>query len=205
MYGLSYVEHLSYLGIFLAVAFSGYIIPLPEEVILIIAGYMVAQGILSLPAIIVVCILGAICGDTLIYYLSGHGSRFTQKYHDHARRSYFGWYIHQINDRPFATIFLSRFVVGMRFLSPLVSGLTRVKARIFVPATALSALIYIPFIIMIGFYGSDRISTVLTVAHSVRQGILLAIVTGSLIMVLLFLRNSVLKKVAFSPVEKSKK
>ena len=38
--GLGYVEHLSYLGVFLVIIFSGYLLPIPEEIILLAIGYV---------------------------------------------------------------------------------------------------------------------------------------------------------------------
>ncbi len=186
---LAYAEHLSYLGFFLAVAFSGYAIPIPEEIVLLLAGYLAAQGIISLPVVVLVCIFGAVSGDSLIYYLSGHGSRFTEKYHSKAEKTHVGWYMRHMKKNPGKTVFLSRFLVGMRFLNPLVSGLLKVPADIFVSATALSAAIYIPFIIFLGYHFSNQIDTMIHVAESVRHGIILMLIAGSIVLILLFFKN----------------
>jgi membrane protein DedA with SNARE-associated domain len=186
---LAFAEHLSYVGFFLVVAFSGYAIPIPEEVVLLLAGYLAAQGLIHLPIVIVVCILGAICGDSLIFYLSGHGSRFTEKYHSKVEQTHVGWYMRHMKKSPGKTIFFSRFIVGMRFLNPLVSGLMKVPADVFVLSTALSAVLYIPFIIFLGYYFSNQIETLLHVAESVRHNIILGLIAGSLILIILFIKN----------------
>jgi membrane protein DedA with SNARE-associated domain len=186
---LSYVEHLSYIGLFLAVACSGYVIPIPEEIVLILAGYLAAEGIVHLPIIIIVAVLGAVCGDTLIYYLSGHGSRFTKKYHSRVEKTHVGWYIRHMKKNTAQTIFFSRFIVGMRFLNPLVSGLLRVPTDVFVLATALSASIYIPIIIFLGYYFSNQIEIVLHIAESIRHYIIIGLGIGSIILIVLFFKN----------------
>src|SRR2546423_1085303 len=104
VHGLAFVENLSYIGIFLAVGFSGYAIPIPEELILILGGYIAAEHIASLPLVIGVSVLGAIFGDMLIFYLSGHGSRFTHKYHKHVEKSHAGWYVRHMKENTFETI-----------------------------------------------------------------------------------------------------
>lgn len=189
MHALAYAEHLSYVGFFLVVAFSGYAIPVPEEIILILAGYLAAQGVISLPVIIVVCIVGAICGDSLIFYLSGHGSRFTEKYHSKVEQTHVGWYIRHMKKNPSRTIFFSRFIVGMRFLNPLVSGLLKVPTDVFVLSTIFSAVIYIPVIIFLGYYFSNQIEIILHVAESVRHSIILLLVVGSAVLIFLFIKN----------------
>jgi membrane protein DedA with SNARE-associated domain len=191
---LGYLEHVSYLGIFFAVAFSGYAIPVPEELVLILAGYLAAEHIIHLPIVVAVGILGAICGDNLIFYLSGHGSRFTQKYHDRVEKTHAGWYTRHVRDNTFNTVFISRFLVGMRFLNPLVSGLLRVRWKTFVTATALSAAIYIPFVVLVGYYFHDQIGIVVKIAESVRHLIFLGLIIGSGILIYSLLRNLLEKK-----------
>jgi membrane protein DedA with SNARE-associated domain len=193
IYNLGYVEHLSYIGLFLAVGLSGYLIPIPEEVILIIGGFIAAQGITDLSTVILISVLGAIFGDTLIYYLSGHGSRFTHKYHKYVEQSHVGWYVRHMRQNPMLTIFYSRFIVGVRFLNPLVAGLMRIPWRKFVVATGLSAVIYIPCIILLGYIFHAQIYFILHIAHSVRIGILSLLAIGSAILILLFFRNLVEK------------
>ena len=191
--GLGYVEHLSYIGMFLAVGFSGYALPIPEEVILILAGFFAAQGISSLPTVITVCVLGAVFGDMLIYYLAGHGSRFTHQYHSRVEKSHAGLYVRQMKKNPMKTIFFSRFIVGMRFLNPLVSGLLHVPWKKFLAATALSVVIYIPIVVMVGYIFHDQIHLVLHIAHSVRETIIGLLAVGSAVLIILFFRELVEK------------
>lgn len=194
IYGLSYVENLSYLGVFLAVAFSGYAIPIPEEIILVLGGYLAAQGISSLPLVILASVCGAICGDSLIYYLSGHGSRFTHKYQSRIEKSKLGWYFRHMDNHPWRTVFFSRFIVGMRFFNPLISGLMKVPFVTFVSAAAASAAIYIPIVVLIGYYLHNKIATVVHIAQSLRHGLFVVLIAGSLVLILLFIRNLIQKK-----------
>ncbi len=194
IYGLAYVQNLSYLGIFLTVAFSGYAIPIPEEIVLILGGFLAAQHISSLPIVILVSIGGAVFGDSVIFYLSGHGSRFTQKYHSRVESTHLGWYLRHMKNNPWRTIFFSRFIVGMRFFNPLVSGLMKVKWPTFVSASAASAIIYIPIIVFAGFYSHQQINTVIKVARSVRHSLFILFTLGSAVLIVLFIRNLIQKK-----------
>ncbi len=193
IYGLSYVQNLSYVGMFFAVAFSGYVIPIPEELILILGGFLAAQGISDPFLLALVSILGAITGDSIIFYLSGHGSRFTKKYHERVEKTHVGWYMRHMRNNTGITIFCSRFIVGMRFLNPLVSGLMKVSWKTFVLATSLSAVIYIPFVIWLGYYFHRQIHLLLHIAHSLREVMLAGIAIGSVVLIILFLRNLIEK------------
>jgi membrane protein DedA with SNARE-associated domain len=186
---LAYVSHLSYFGFFFAVALSGYLIPIPEEIVLVLAGYLAATHVIHLSLVILACVLGAIFGDSLIYYLSGHGSRFTKKYHKKVEDSHAGWYIRHMKENPRLTIFFSRFIIGMRFLNPLVSGLLKVPYDEFIIPTALSAAIYIPAIILLGFFFNSKIQSIINLFESFREFAITALVLVSVVLIVLFIRN----------------
>ena len=194
MSDISLIEHISYIGLFFSVGFSGYAIPIPEEILLVLGGFLAAQHITSLPIVILVSFLGAVCGDTFIFYLSGHGSRFATKYRSKMHGTLFGWYLRHVEDHPARTIFLSRFIVGMRFFNPLVSGLVKINWKVFVSAAALSAAVYIPLIVLLGYYFSSQIHTIIRVLESVRHYIILGLFGISAIFIVLFFKNLIQKE-----------
>lgn len=193
-FNIQSLEQLSYAGIFLAIAFSGYIIPIPEELTLLTSGFLAAEHILFLPVVLFVAIAGAVCGDNIIYYLAGHGSRFTQKYHAYVEQTHAGWYLRHLRSVPFRTIFFSRFVIGMRALSPLVSGLLGVRWRIFISASFVSAAIYIPIIIAIGWFFHSQIFGLIVLAKSIREILLALFLVGSAVLISLFITNLLERK-----------
>ncbi len=211
LYYFSYVRHLvhvapltnfsvqslgqlSYAGIFLAIAFSGYLIPVPEELVLLAGGFLAAEHILFFPLVALVGIAAAVCGDSLMYYLAGHGSRFTQKYHAYVEQTHAGWYLRHLRRVPFRTIFFSRFIIGMRALSPLVSGLVGVRWRTFVSASAASAAIYTPLIIGIGWIFHSQIFELIVLAKSIREILIALFLVGSAVLIPLFITNLLERK-----------
>ncbi len=194
IYGLSYVENLSYLGIFLTVAFSGYALPIPEEIVLILGGYLAARGIVSLPLVMLISIFAGTTGDGLIFYLSGHGSRFTQKYHEKVEKTHLGWYLRHMKEHSWTTVFFSRFIVGMRFFNPLVAGLMNIQWKTFISATFVSTLIYTPVVVLIGYYSNHQIYRIIHLARSVRHFILIGFTILSIVLIIIFIRNLIQKK-----------
>ena len=73
------IESLSYVGIFIALLLVGYLIPVPEEVLLILIGYSVSEGIGSLFPVILVSIAGLYFGDNALYYLTRKGNEWILK------------------------------------------------------------------------------------------------------------------------------
>ena len=64
-----YISNLSYLAVFLLIIASGIGIPFPEDLVLLLSGYLSYLGIFKLEIAIPVCILGLIAADNLGYFL----------------------------------------------------------------------------------------------------------------------------------------
>jgi len=190
-YGIQYVENLSYLGIFLAMMFSGYIIPLPEEIILLLAGYLSASGISNVYTVTLAATAGALMGDFIIYSLSYHGTVFAKKLRGSTKKKRFGWYTGLMQRHTGLVIFFSRFLVGLRIFNPLVSGFMRIKFRTFAIYSTLSALIYIPFIIYIGNHFASDINPLLRVILSIRHFVVFWGITFICLYLLLWVHKKV--------------
>lgn len=118
-------------------------LPIPGETALISAGLLAASGQLSLPAVIAVAATAAILGDNLGYVLGRRGGRafllrngFGAR---HRRRAV------EVGDRFFArhgakTVFLGRWVTGLRIVAAVMAGATRMPWRTFVVFNALGAV-----------------------------------------------------------------
>ena len=64
---MHYLQHLSYFGIFLLLALLDVLIPLPEEIILILVGYTVYFSTLDPSLTIIVAIAAFLVGDNTTF------------------------------------------------------------------------------------------------------------------------------------------
>lgn len=118
-------------------------LPLPGETALITAGGLAAAGHLALVPVIGVAILAAITGDTLGYWLGRKRGRafllrdgFLAGHRRHAVAR---------ADRFFArngtaTVFVSRFIPGVRVVAAVMAGATQMPWRRFAAANTLGAI-----------------------------------------------------------------
>src|SRR5215475_15118629 len=116
----AFLEHWRYLAIFAAVLLGNVGLPVPEETVLALGGFLAQRGELQLPTVIAVGVLAAIVGDNIGYWLG-------RRYGREALERY-GRYIWVRADRlergsvvmarygAFA-VFAARFVAGARFLA----------------------------------------------------------------------------------------
>lgn len=184
--GLHYLSHLSYLAIpvLLLLGCVG-VVPLPEEAILLIAGYFAFEGYINLYLTVFVAFLSVIFVENLFYYLGSHGNHLFRRFvHSRARE----FVQRRIERHGFITVFMARFIPGMRVMTPWVAGTSGMKWRKFFFPNALGALIQAPIIVTIGFFLGAHIERGLFFVQSVDQVIpfifLIIIVTTAIIICL---------------------
>jgi len=147
------VEHFSYIGIFFFAVFSGYLMPIPEEIILLIVGYMISTGFIHFIPSMLVVIAAFIIGDNILF-------RLTVKNNKHVTK-----FIHEVlslkviskNKALFErhinlTIFLSRFIPFLRFVGPVFAGYVKAKEKTFTFFNTLAIVIYTPFLLWVGYF-----------------------------------------------------
>jgi membrane protein DedA with SNARE-associated domain len=156
------LEHWRYPAIFAAVILGNVGLPVPEETVLALGGFLAQRGELHLPTVIAVGVLAAIVGDNIGYWLG-------RRYGREALERY-GRYIWVSANRlervsAFMTrhggfaVFAARFVAGARFLSGPVAGAMGMPPRTFVVANTLGALVYVPYAVGVGYavsYGAGH-------------------------------------------------
>jgi len=159
----AFLEHWRYPAIFAAVLLGNVGLPVPEETVLALGGFLAHRGELRLPTVIVVGVLAAIVGDNIGYWLG-------RRYGREALERY-GRYIWVSADRlervsafmarygGFA-VFAARFVAGVRFLAGPVAGAMGMRPRTFIVANTLGALVYVPYAVGLGYavsYGAGSV------------------------------------------------
>ncbi len=178
------VEQFSYLGIFLFAIFSGYILPVPEEIILLIVGYMSNAGFIHLTPAIIVIVIAFILGDNILFRLTLKNNKLVTKFiHEvlslKVIKKNKGLLEKHIN----LTIFLTRFIPFMRFVGPVFAGYVRADEKSFTLFNSLAIIIYAPFVIWIGYFFNDYFSQIILDVGKVRHTavILLWIIIGLVI------------------------
>ena len=158
---IAFVGHWGYPAIFLVVVLGNVGVPVPEETILGLAGYLVWRGELRLSIVLMIGVLSAVVGDNIGYWLGRKYGRTVIKRHattimppqklESAERliERYGSY----------GVFFARFVPVARFMSGPLSGATGLKFTPFFVANLLGASLYVPLVVGMGYgvgYGLGR-------------------------------------------------
>lgn len=72
---ISLISNLGYGGIFVLMAMESAFLPIPSEVVLPFAGFLVAKGVFSFWPVVLISTLGCIAGSAASYYIGIKGGR----------------------------------------------------------------------------------------------------------------------------------
>jgi membrane protein DedA with SNARE-associated domain len=129
---LPFLIKYSYIGIFAALELGILGLPIPDETLLALAGFLVFKGTLSYPYAVMAAFTGTICGISIGYFMGRYfGYPFLEKYstkmrinpeHLHKAEEWYGKY------GKFA-LFIGYFIPGVRHLTPYLQELQECLTR----------------------------------------------------------------------------
>ncbi|HKN13359.1 MAG TPA: DedA family protein [Candidatus Binatus sp.] len=150
----AYIEHFTYLGLFVVLMMCGLGLPIPEDVALLAGGYLVHRGITRYPITLVVSLLGVVAGDNSLFFMGRHFGSGLVRYFSIGRPGR----KHQIERiegfmqrHGHRAIFYARFLAGLRALVYLSAGSFGVRPAIFLFYDLLGALISVPIVVTLGY------------------------------------------------------
>ncbi len=164
-----FIEHIPYLGLLLVLLAAGLGVPLPEDIPLLAAGWLVHHGRADLTAMIVVGLFGVLCGDLILFSM---GRRYGEHIVEHR------WMRRVVTPARLARaegiyarhgvkiIFAARFMPGLRGVLFMTAGIFRVKPWKFLLIDGSAAVASVPLLVWLGARFGARIEQL---AGDVRQ------------------------------------
>ncbi|MEN9723277.1 MAG: hypothetical protein RJB38_1263 [Pseudomonadota bacterium] len=175
-----------YLIIFGILLACGLGVPIPEDLTLIVGGLLAYYGLCQLWIMILVCLVGVMLGDSIVFWLGAkYGRALTKK-----------WVFHKLlpDERLDAVqekfkkhgnklIFAARFMPGLRAPIFFSAGILHLPFSVFFGFDGLAALLSVPAIIGGVFLFGDEIEKVIRVVRSFEYGILAFVLGLALLLV----------------------
>jgi membrane protein DedA with SNARE-associated domain len=167
-----------YLGVFLCVFIGNLGIPVPEETVLLVAGFLAGRGDLSLEPLYLVGIASAVVGDCCGFIFGRTGGqrlferlaqRFTFVRTRYERLQTF-FKVHGSK-----AVFMARFVVGARFMAGPMAGAAGMSFLRFLGWNVSGAIIWCSLIISVGYLLGDELEWVAHVMHTASHWLALGI------------------------------
>jgi membrane-associated protein len=162
-----------YLVIFLGAALDNFGLPSSGDIVLFAGGFFANNGQATLPLVMLCGFAGALVSDNSVYWIGRVGGRPLISRILKIRLLHF-----LINEKSLEkvegyfeahggkTVFVGRFGPGLRSMTPLFAGVTRMKYYRFVPYNVAAALVWAVVYSLIGYVFGQYWSELLAVAKS---------------------------------------
>lgn len=174
----SVILKLNYFGIVLLLAIESSFIPLPSELIMIPAGYLVFKGYFNIYVVIICGTIGSILGALFNYWLADKYGRqfihknakylFTTKEKLEKIEKFF------LRHSAFSTFF-GRLIFGVRHYISFPAGLAKMDIKKFILYTGLGAFIWVSILTYLGYKLGQNLDLAKTYLHQVTIYMVLAI------------------------------
>jgi len=159
----TWIANFSYFGVFAVLMLSGMGLPIPEDLPLLLGGYLCATGAAQLWLMLPLTFITVVGADCVLYGLGRRWgqhvprlpiiSRFLDEKHlDRAQRSF-----HRHGGK---TLFLVRFLPGVRAATYFTAGAFRIPFWKMLTADGLAALISVPVVVMVGWLFASHIDLI---------------------------------------------
>jgi membrane protein DedA with SNARE-associated domain len=176
---LELVKEFGYLGIFIMTFIESTFIPIPAEITMIPAGYLAAKGEMNLFIIMIVSVIGTVCGALLNYWIAYHyGRNLIVSY-----GKYFFMNETKINNMEayFAhhgsiSTFTGRLIPGLRHYISFPAGLARMDLTKFCIYTALGGGIWMFILMMLGYLIGENEHLVKSYIANIQVGLFIFLI-----------------------------
>lgn len=150
--------------IFISLILGGFGLPIPEDLPVLLAGIVASKGAVSLTSIFVVCYIGVIVADLMIYAI---GYKLGPRLVSYGTKSPFLPSITaervekirvKLNKHQFLCIFLGRHLFPLRTVTFLSAGALRIPFSEFLISDAIAAFISITLMLGLGYLLGENIT-----------------------------------------------
>lgn len=147
------IGSLGYIGIFVLMTLESMVAPVPSELVMPFAGFLVADGKMNFFLVIVISSLASVTGSLISYFIAFYGEK--EMVHKFGKvffldKEEFAWTEKWFKKHGDATIFFSRFIPVIRHLISLPAGFARMDLKRFTASTLAGATLWNTFLLWIG-------------------------------------------------------
>lgn len=169
---LPYLEHSTYAAAFLLLLAAGVGVPIPEDIPILLSGYLSHRGVMRFEIALPVCFAGVIVGDACLFLLARHGSQSLRRHPRLAslvtpeRRARARALVQR---RGVGAVVIARHVAGLRVAVFATAGVAGMHFRRFIFWDAVSACASVPVMFTLGFLFADRLEQLVHHIHRLQH------------------------------------
>jgi membrane protein DedA with SNARE-associated domain len=195
---------LSYGGIFFVALTANIIIPVPEEITLLASGFLVAKGIFNFAPTAFLFITGMLISDTFLYHMAKSGTKYISKFKKKIAKNRYLKDSGFVKKHIIKIIVISRFVIYLRWIGPVLSGTTRTPFKKFIFWDFVALIVYVPFMLFLGDYFQNNIGRILSGEANPLNYLLVIVGVVALIIFFKKVNKDLLRNVTSQVVEQTR-
>ena len=156
---LHWISSCGYIALFALFAGGLVGIPVPDEMLLMLAGYLVFKGGLNGPGAALAAFLGSICGITITYFLGRTGGYYLIKKlltFFNISQDRLAHAVALIGSRGRWAMPLSYFMPGLRQATPFTAGTFGIRFVVFAAATYPAGFVWAAAFVALGYYAGEE-------------------------------------------------
>lgn len=196
---VSVVDKFGYAGIFALMVFESATLPIPSEVVLPLAGYLVFLGQMNFWVAVVVASVGSVIGTTIDYFIGYYlGRAAILRYGKYARINE----SHLITSEKWfnkfggeVTVLLARFVPLIRTLVAFPAGIAEMKFWKFLAFSAIGIFVWDFALVYVGFVGGQNSSKIMSTLSSAFSVIDVIVIVAIILLIAFLVRRLTTRKV----------
>lgn len=191
---LQWISLYGYPGIFFLLMFGIIGLPIPDEILMTLSGYLVFRGQLAFAPTVASAFLGSICGVSISYAIGRTGGWFlVRKYGPwfHMTQEKIDWVHEWLEHAGKWGLLIGYFIPGVRHLTALVAGTSRLRYPVFAAFAYTGGLLWASTFIAAGFFlGNEWVK----ISDSIHKWVLVAVaVVGCMLLICYLLQRKVRK------------
>jgi len=190
-YNTLLINHLGYVGVFVLMTLESMVAPVPSELVMPFAGFLIFMGEFDATAVIAASTLGSIVGSLLSYGMGMLGEPVVLRYGRYLLLNphHLEWTKNFFDRHGGKTIFIARFIPVVRHLISIPAGLARMSLGRFILYTLVGATVWNMFLVYLGMRLKENWRLIQQYTH-ILDYFLVAGLIGAAICLGLKLKNS---------------
>jgi len=155
---VSYIQRFSYPGIYLWFAIGEQLTPVPEEISLISIGYISKNFSLNPFIAGLASLAGLLSFDNFLFFISKKGNKFSDKLLRKINSKLLDKIKNDLKTKPVKTLTVMALVPKLRFISPIVSGISDISWKIFLLVNSIVTAFYVVVYMFLGAFFHTQLS-----------------------------------------------
>jgi len=189
----SYIQSFSYLGIFLWFAVGEQLTPIPEEISLITLGYLTKYTGPNPFIAGVVSLAGLLATDNFLFYISMKGNKYSDKILEKINSHLLDKIKKNLKHNAVKTLVIMALLPKVRFISPIISGITGISWRVFLLVNSIAAAFYVTLYMFIGIFFHNSFNKLFHQLARVQHLVFIVFMVALAAFMVLMIRRSVNK------------